>query len=255
MALTALIFPHFLLTTNHRRTTVSTPHINAPVGAFAETVLLPGDPLRAKHIATTFFENPQEITNVRGMLGFTGLYQGKKVSVMGTGMGIPSCSIYAKELITEYGVKALIRVGTAGAVSSTLKLRDVVIATGASTDSSTNRTRFMGYDYAAVADFGLAVKAFHYAKQHDIPVHVGSCFSSDLFYSPMKAELQTIFSRMNILCVEMEAAGLYGVATEYNAHALAVLTISDHLLTHEALPPADRQTSFNAMVDVALGCL
>lgn len=230
-----------------------TPHINANNGAFAETVLLPGDPLRAKFIAETFLENAEQVTDVRNMLGFTGTYKGKKVSVMGSGMGIPSCSIYAKELITEYGVKNIIRIGSAGGLQGT-QLRDVIIANGASTDSMVNRQRLAGFDFAATANFDLTLKAYNAAKEHNIPAKIGQCFSADLFYTP-NFEAFALMEKMKILCVEMEAAGLYGVCAEYGANALALLTISDHIRTGEALPSSERQTTFTDMMKIALSCI
>lgn len=232
---------------------MATPHINAKDGAFAETVLLPGDPLRAKFIAETFLENAEQITDVRNMLGFTGTYNGKKVSVMGSGMGIPSCSIYAKELITDYGVKNIIRIGSAGGLSGT-KIRDIIIANGASTDSMVNRQRLAGFDFAATANFDLALKAYNAAKEQNIDVKVGQCFSADLFYTP-NFEAFALMEKMKILCVEMEAAGLYGVAAEFGANALAILTISDHIRTGEALPSSERQTTFTDMMKIALNCI
>ncbi len=232
---------------------MATPHINAKDNAFAETVLLPGDPLRAKFIAETFLKNATQVTDVRNMLGFTGEYEGKKVSVMGSGMGIPSCSIYAKELITEYGVKNIIRIGSAGGLAGT-KLRDVVIANGASTDSTVNRQRLAGFDYSATANFELTLKAYNAAKENGIDVKVGQCFSADLFYTP-NFEAFALMEKMKILCVEMEAAGLYGVCAEFGANALALLTISDHIRTGEALHSADRQTTFTDMMKIALNCI
>ncbi len=232
---------------------MSTPHINAKKGDFAETTLLPGDPLRAKFIAETFLKNPVEITNVRNMLGFSGEYNGVRVSVMGSGMGIPSCSIYAKELITEYGVKNLIRVGSAGGLQDT-QLRDIIIASGASTDSSVNRQRLKGFDFAAVPSFDLLLKAYNAAKEKDIPVRVGNCFSADLFYSHDTSVFESM-ENMNILCVEMEAAGLYGVAAEFGANALTILTISDHIRTHASLSAEQRQNSFTQMMEIALACV
>ncbi len=238
---------------------MSTAHINAKKGDFAETILLPGDPLRAKFIADNFLENAKQVTDVRNILGFTGEYKGKRISVMGTGMGIPSCSIYAKELITEYGVKNLIRVGSAGGLGDT-KLREVVIINGASTDSQVNRTRLEGYDFAVTSDFGLMRKAVEAAEKLNIDVKVGSCFSSDLFYSPSKTIYNTL-SNMGILCVEMEAAGLFGVAAEYGAKALAIVTISDYITTgdsdslqvwDEFLSPEEREKTFTDMMKIAL---
>ena len=222
-----------------------TPHINAPAGAFADAVLMPGDPLRAKYIAETFLENVQEVTNVRNMLGFTGTYKGRRISVMAHGMGIPSCSIYAKELITEYGVKKLIRIGSCGAVRMDVKLRDVVIGAGACTDSKVNRIRFKDNDFAAIADFGLTQAAVQAAKALGVKARVGNLFSADLFYTPDV----TMFG---ILGVEMEAAGIYGVAAEYGARALTICTVSDHIRTHELTSAEERQLTFNEMIKVAL---
>lgn len=229
---------------------MSTPHINAKKGDFAETVLFPGDPLRAKFIADNFLKNPIEVTNVRNMLGFSGEYNSTRVSVMGSGMGIPSCSIYAKELITEYKVKNLIRVGSAGGLHGT-KLRDIVIALGASTDSNVNRHRLNGWDYSATASFPLLQKAYKLANEKNIKVKIGNCFSEDLFYHPVKDRIK-ILEKMQILCLEMEAAGLYGVAAEYQANALAILTISDLISTGESLSSEDRQNTFTDMMEIAL---
>lgn len=233
---------------------MATPHINAKPGDFAETVLFPGDPLRAKFIAETFLEDARLVTDVRNMFGYTGTYKGKAVSVMGSGMGIPSCSIYAKELITEYGVKNLIRVGSAGAVSTDVKVRDVVVAMGACTDSGVNRTRFKGHDFAAIADYGLLKNVVDSADKLNLPVKVGNCFSADLFYTP-DPEMFDVMEKMGVLAVEMEAAGLYGVAAEFGANALAVLTISDHIRTGEATTSDERQTSFRDMMEITLESL
>ena len=228
-----------------------TPHINAEKGEFAETVLFPGDPLRAKYIAETFFEDAKEITNVRNMLGFTGTYKGKRISVMGSGMGIPSCSIYAKELITVYDVKNIIRVGSCGAVSRDIKVLDVIIGMGASTDSNVNRIRFNNFDLAAIANYHLLRTAVDTAEEHGIDAKVGNIFSADLFYTPMP-EMFDVLEKYNILGVEMEAAGLYGVASEYGANALAILTVSDHIRTGEQTTAEERQTTFNEMIRIAL---
>jgi purine-nucleoside phosphorylase len=227
-----------------------TPHINAKAGDFAETCLLPGDPLRAKFIADTFLTNVVQVNSVRNMLGFTGEYKGKKVSVMGSGMGVPSISIYAKELITEYGVKNLIRIGTAGGLKN-VKLRDVVIASGASTDSGVNRQRIGGFDFAAIASFNLLHKAYIKAQEHKIDVKVGNLWTADLFYVPNASIFDTI-EKMGILAVEMEAAGLYGVAAEYGANALAICSISDHIRNHESLSSDERLLSFTDMMKIAL---
>ncbi|MCE0559144.1 purine-nucleoside phosphorylase [Motilimonas sp. E26] len=233
---------------------MATPHINAQAGDFAETVLFPGDPLRAKYIAETFLDNPVQVTDVRNMLGFTGTYKGKRVSVMGSGMGIPSCSIYAKELITEYGVKNLIRVGSCGAVSEKVKVRDVIVAMGACTDSKVNRMRFKDHDFAAIASFELLRKVVTAAEQAEIPVQVGNVFSADLFYTP-DPEMFDYMEKMGILGVEMEAAGLYGVAAEFGANALCVVTVSDHIRTGEQTTSDERQTTFNDMIIMTLDSL
>ena len=231
-----------------------TPHINAEAGAFAKTVLCPGDPLRAKFIAETFLENVKQVTDVRNMFGFTGTYKGKEVSVMGSGMGIPSCSIYATELITEYGVENIIRVGTCGAVSPDVKVLDVIIGMGASTDSAVNRTRFKGYDFAAIADYSLLRKAVESAEAKEISVKVGNIYSADLFYTP-EPDMFDLMEKYNILGVDMEAAGLYGVAAEFGAKALTILTVSDHIRTGEKTSAEERQTSFKEMILVALDSL
>jgi purine-nucleoside phosphorylase len=226
-------------------------HINADVGAFAETVLFPGDPLRAKYIAEKFFESPKQVTDVRNILGYTGEYRGKRISVMGSGMGIPSASIYAKELITEYGVKELIRIGSCGAISKDVQLRDIVIGMGASTDSNVNRIRFGGYDYAAIADYGLIEQAVAAARSMELPVKVGNLFSADLFYTPDVAMFDTM-EQYQILGVEMEAAGVYSTAIEYGAKALAICTVTDHIRTGAALSSEERQLSLDEMITMAL---
>jgi purine-nucleoside phosphorylase len=231
---------------------MATPHISAEPGDFADTVLLPGDPLRAKYIAENFLTDARLVTSVRNILGYTGTYKGQSVSVMGTGMGVPSASIYATELIQEYGVRKLIRIGSCGAMQHSLKLRDVVIAMGASTDSGVNRARYGGYDFAAIADYGLLRAAVDAAEEHGMNVHVGNIYTSDLFYHPNDAARLEFNEKMGILAVEMEAAGLYGLAAQYGARALAIMTVSDHVLTHEATSAEERQTSFNDMVEVAL---
>ena len=227
------------------------PHIDAKLGDFSETCLLPGDPLRAKHIAENFLTDIKEVNSVRNMLAYTGLYEGTHVSVMGSGMGIPSISIYAKELITEYGVKNLIRVGSCGAVKESIKIRDVIIGIGASTDSGVNRQRFQGHDYAAVADYSL-IKALNAAADElKVDVMNGNLFSSDLFYTPNSTMFDTM-EKMNILGVEMEAAGLYGVAAQYGAKAATICTVSDHIRSGESSSPEDRQSSFEEMMRIAL---
>ncbi|MCF1428368.1 MAG: purine-nucleoside phosphorylase [Shewanella sp.] len=230
---------------------MATPHINAQEGAFAETVLFPGDPLRAKYIAETFLENVEQVTDVRNMLGFTGTYKGKRISVMGSGMGIPSCSIYATELIKDYGVKNLIRVGTCGAISTDVKVRDVIIGMGACTDSQVNRIRFQNQDFAAIASYELLSAVADAAKARGTQVRVGNVFSADLFYTPNPSMFDTM-EKMGVLGVEMEAAGLYGVAHEYGARALCVVTVSDHIRTGEATTSDERQSTFNEMIEMTL---
>ena len=233
-----------------------TPHINAKDGSFAETVLLPGDPLRAKFIAETFFDNFEEVTNVRNILGFTGKYNKKDISVMGTGMGIPSASIYAKELITEYNVKNLIRVGSSGAIANHLGLGDIVVGIGASTDSGVNRTRFSDMDFSATASWNLVHSFVHSAEKLDKEVHIGNIFSGDLFYDPRPDKFKAMES-MGILAVEMEAAGLYGVASEYGAESLAVVTVSDiiHSDKHEQMSSEERELGLKTMVEITLESL
>lgn len=228
-----------------------TPHISAEPGDFADTILLPGDPLRAKHIADNFLEDVQQVNAVRNMFGFTGTYRGRRVSAMGTGMGIPSASIYAKELITEYGVQKLIRVGSCGGIGPDVGIRDVIIAMGACTDSGVNRARFRNLDFAAIADYELLRASVDAAAAKGKTVRVGNVFSADLFYHPDFSLFDTM-EKMGVLAVEMEAAGLYGVAAEYGARALAILTVSDHVRTGEATSSDERQSTFNDMIEIAL---
>ena len=228
-----------------------TPHISAKAGDFAEIVLMPGDPLRAQMIAETWFDKPTQVTAVRNMYGYTGFYKGRRLSVMGHGMGIPSCCIYATELIRDYGVKTLIRVGSCGAVSTRLKLRDLVIALGASTDSKVNRMRLMDHDFAAIADYQVLRTAVDAAERLGKPVHVGNVFSADLFYS-VQPEMLNKLSSMNIHAIEMELAGIYGVAAQYGVSAVGILTVSDIIPTGEACSSDERQTSFKDMMEVAL---
>ena len=233
---------------------MATPHISAPEGAFAEAVLLPGDPLRARFIAETFFEDVAEVTSVRNMLGYTGSYRDMPVSVMGTGMGIPSASIYITELIRVYGVKRLIRVGSCGGISDGVEIRDTILAVGACTDSGTSRSRYGGWDFAATADFGLLLAAAAVARESGILVKAGNVHSSDTFYHPVSHALE-VYQRMGVLAVEMEAAGLYAIAAEERARALAVLTVSDHLVTGAETSSDERERTFTDMVEIALQAL
>lgn len=229
-------------------------HIEAKNGEIAETVLLPGDPLRAKWIAETFFKHPVCYNKVRGMLGFTGTYNGKRVSVQGTGMGIPSTLIYAHELINEYGVKNLIRVGSAGSFQKEVKIRDIVIAMAASTNSAINKPRFLGADFAPTASFELLMKAALYAREHNILIKAGNILSSDDFYEEDPRGFQK-WADFGVLCVEMEAAGLYSIAAKYKVNALAILTISDSLVTGEKTTAKEREQTFHQMIDIALATL
>jgi purine-nucleoside phosphorylase len=230
---------------------MSTPHISASEGDFAPSVLLPGDPLRARHIAENFLDDVRQVNEVRNMLAYTGTHQGVPVSVMGTGMGIPSASIYATELVNEYNVERLIRVGSCGAVTERVAVRDVILAIGACTDSLVNRTRYGGLDFAAVADFWLLRSAVEAAEAKGIEVKVGNVHSADLFYNP-DPEAFNRMETMGVLAVEMEAAGLYGVAAEHGARALTICTVSDHIRTGEWVTSEEREKTFTDMVEIAL---
>tara|TARA_R110000850_G_scaffold67498_3_gene150308 strand:- start:2 stop:706 length:705 start_codon:yes stop_codon:yes gene_type:complete len=228
-----------------------TPHIRAGRGQIAETVLMPGDPLRAKWAAETFLDGPELINDVRGMLGFTGMWRGNRVTIHGSGMGMPSLSIYANELITKYGARTLIRIGSAGAMQPSVKIRDVVLAQTASSLSTPSRGILRDINFAPCADFGLLMAAYAAAQTKANDVHVGGIYSSDVFYDE-RPDLNEQMTRHGILAVEMEAAELYTLAARHGCRALAVLTVSDHLLTQEALPASDRQSSFGDMVETAL---
>lgn len=230
---------------------MATPHINAEPGDFADVVLMPGDPLRAKYIAQYFLQDVRAVCDVRNMLGFTGTYKGRRVSVMGHGMGIPSCSIYVTELIKDFGVRKIIRVGSCGAVSDDIKVRDVVIGLGACTDSKVNRIRFKDHDFAAIADYSMVKAAEKAALARGIEVKIGNLFSAELFYTPDPAMFE-VMEKYGIVGVEMEAAGLYGVAAEYGAKAMAICTVSDHIKTGEQTSSEERQTTFNEMIEIAL---
>lgn len=225
-------------------------HIGAKKGEIADKILLPGDPLRAKYIAENFLENTTCYNEVRGMLGFTGTYKGKRISVQGTGMGVPSISIYVNELMREYDVQTLIRVGSCGAIQKDVKVRDVILAMSASTDSQMNRLTFGGVDYAPTANFELLKKAYDTAKEHGIDVKVGNVFTADMFYND-NAELEK-WAQYGILALEMETAALYTLAAKFGRKALSVLTVSDHVLTGEETTAEERQTTFNEMIEIAL---
>jgi len=226
-------------------------HIEAKVGDIAETILLPGDPLRAKFIADTYLEDVVCYNQVRGMLGFTGTYKGRRISVQGSGMGIPSFAIYANELISEYGVKNLIRVGTCGGMQESVRVRDVILAQAACTDSSMNRNTFPGFDFAPIASFGLLKEAYERAVDKGLNVHVGNILSSDIFYRDDKT-VTTKLMEYGVLGVEMETTALYSLAAKFGVNALTILTVSDHLLTGEETTSAERQSTFNDMMEVAL---
>ncbi|WP_096199705.1 purine-nucleoside phosphorylase [Bacillus sp. FJAT-45350] len=226
-------------------------HINAKQGEIADKILLPGDPLRAKYIAETFLENPKQYNEVRGMLGFTGTYKGEKVSVQGTGMGVPSISIYVHELINEYNVKSLIRVGTCGAFLDDVHVRDVILAMSASTDSAVNKVQFKGLDYAPTANFDLLKNAYDVVKQSGKKVHVGNVFTSDCFYDNDE-QFVPLLAKHGSLAVEMESSALYTIAARYKAKALSILTVSDHLITGEQTTSEERQLTFNQMIEIAL---
>ena len=228
-----------------------TAHNSAKAGDFAKTVLMPGDPLRAKYIAETYLENPRQVTAVRNMFGYTGTYKGKEISVMGGGMGMPSVGIYSYELFNFYDVDQIIRIGSAGALQDHLKLMDVVIGMGACTDSNYAHQFGLGGTFAPIADFTLLETAVTVARKLGIEPHVGSLLSSDVFYN--KAGNTLDWGKMGVLAVEMESAALYCNAAEAGKRALAICTISDSLITGEELPAADRQTTFTQMMEIALG--
>ena len=228
-----------------------TAHIRSREGEIAETVLMPGDPLRAKWAAETYLDRPELVNDIRGMLGFTGYWRGNRVTIHGSGMGMPSLSIYANELITQFGARTLIRIGSAGAMQDRVGLRDVVLAQTASSISTPSAGIFREVNFAPCADFGLLQAAYMAAQSKGSRTHVGGIYSSDVFYDE-RPDLTEMMTRHGILAVEMEAAELYNLAARHGCRALAVLTISDHLLTGEQLPAADRQSSFGDMVEIAL---
>ncbi|MDV4150588.1 purine-nucleoside phosphorylase [Clostridium sp. AL.422] len=227
-------------------------HIMANEGAIAETVLLPGDPLRAKFIAETYLENPVCYNTVRGMYGYTGTYKGKRISVQGTGMGLPSHSIYVNELIRFYGAKRLIRIGSAGSISDDVNVRDIVLAQSASTNSGINNRRFLGMDYAPTANFDLLLEAYNIGKEKGLNIKAGNVLSSDLFYDDTNVGGLNLWAEYGCLAVEMEAAELYTLAAKYNVEALAILTISDHVFKGIETTPEERQESFTDMMEIAL---
>jgi purine-nucleoside phosphorylase len=227
-------------------------HIGAQPGDIAERVLLPGDPMRAKWIAETFLKDPVCYTQVRGMLGFTGTWQGVPVSVQGSGMGMPSASIYTHELINEYGAKSVLRIGSCGALADDLYLGDVIAAIGSATDSNMNRVRFDGLvDYAPVADFGLLRTAADVAERRGIALRVGPILAADAFYTD-RPDLYDTLADYGVLAVEMESAAIYTIAARYKAKALTILTVSDHIKRGEAMESAEREQGFSHMVQIGL---
>jgi purine-nucleoside phosphorylase len=228
-----------------------TIHIGADPGDIAETVLMPGDPYRARWAAETFLDGARLVNEVRGMLGFTGTWKGHRVTIQGSGMGMPSLSIYANELIKDYGCQTLIRIGSCGGMQDEVKVRDVILAMTASTISTPSSGIFRELNFAPSADWGLLKSAADAALRKGVPVHVGGIYSSDVFYDE-RPDLNEQMTRHGILGVEMEAAELYILAARYRRRALAVLTVSDHLITHEALPSDQREKSFGDMVEIAL---
>ncbi len=228
-------------------------HINAAKGDIADTVLMPGDPLRARYVAEHFLEDAKCYNEVRGMYGFTGTYKGKRISVQGSGMGIPSFLIYVTELINEYDVKNVIRIGTCGAIREDVNIRDIILGVSANTTSNINKTRFLGYDYCPTADFTLLDTAYKKSSELGLSshTHVGPVLSTDEFYGHDEG-LEAMYARYGVLGVEMEAAGLYTAAAGLGARALAILTVSDHLLTHEQTSSEEREKTFTDMMNLAL---
>ncbi|NOR88180.1 MAG: purine-nucleoside phosphorylase [Bacteroidales bacterium] len=228
-------------------------HINAKPGDIAESILLPGDPLRAKFIAENFLENAVLYNDVRGMLGYTGYYKGKRISVQGTGMGLPSISIYLNELMRDYGVQKLMRIGTCGSIHENIKLKDVILGQASSTDNAMNLLRFDGKSYAPIADFELLKSAYDYAKSQNMEVKVGNILASDTFYDDdYIADPYQKWRDFGVMVVEMESAALYTLAAKYGRKALTLLTVSDSLVTGEKCSAEERQLSFTDMMKIAL---
>ncbi|HLS60741.1 MAG TPA: purine-nucleoside phosphorylase [Virgibacillus sp.] len=227
-------------------------HIGAKKGEIADKILLPGDPLRAKYIAETFLDEVIQYNEIRGMYGFTGTYQGERISVQGTGMGAPSISIYVNELIKSYDVSKLIRVGSCGALQKDVKVRDVILAQGATSDSQQNRMVFNGIDYAPIADFTLLKNAYDSGMEKGIDLRVGNVFTSDSFYRDNAEEVNALLAQYRVLAVEMETSALYTLAAKYGRQALSILTVSDHIITGEETTADERETTFNEMMEIAL---
>jgi purine-nucleoside phosphorylase len=228
-----------------------TPHMNAKMGDFSDIVIMPGDPIRAQYIADNYLKNVIKVNDIRSMFGFTGIYKNRIISIMSHGIGIPSCSIYVKELITEYGVKKIIRVGTCGAVIEDIELRDIVVAMGACTDSKVNRLNFQGNDFSAIASFSMLMNTVRAAKRLDLKVNVGNLFTTDLFYSDNKSVLD-IIEKYGILGIEMETAGLYALAARYNIQAISICTVTDHIKKLTRITAEERQSTLDNMINLAL---
>lgn len=227
-------------------------HIGAKPNEIADKILLPGDPLRAKYIAETYLDDLTQYNHVRGMNGYTGTYKGERISVQGTGMGIPSISIYVNELIQSYDVQTFIRVGTCGAIQKDVQVRDLILAQGSTTDSQTNQMIFSGIDYAPLADFNLLKSAYEISQQKEKDIRVGNVFTSDTFYRDNAKEVNELLAKYGVLAIEMETTALYTLAAKFNRQALSILTVSDHVLTGEETTAEQRQTSFHEMMEIAL---
>lgn len=227
-------------------------HIGAKPGEVADKILLPGDPLRATYIAETYLQDVIQYNNVRGMNGYTGIYKGERISVQGTGMGIPSIAIYVNELIQSYDVQKLIRVGTCGAIQKDVHVRDLILAQGSTTDSQMNQLIFSGIDYAPLANFNLLKNAYDIGSNKNMDIHVGNVFTSDIFYRDNAQEVNELLAKYGVLAIEMETTALYTLAAKFNRQALSILTVSDHVLTGEETTSEERQTSFHEMMEIAL---
>ncbi|MGM0414736.1 MAG: purine-nucleoside phosphorylase [Bacillota bacterium] len=228
-----------------------TVHIGAEKGEIAETVLLPGDPLRAKYIADNYLEDVECYNEVRGMYGYTGFYKGKKVSAQGSGMGMPSLSIYVNELVQEYGVKKIMRVGSCGAISERVNVRDVILAIGACSNSKMNDIRFNGQSYSPTASYQLLQSAYQTAEANGVDVEVGNIYSSDMFYQD-DSNWYEVWKEYGVLAVEMETAELYTLAARHNIEALSILTVSDSIVTGEETTSEEREKTFTDMMEIAL---
>ncbi|WMY96823.1 MAG: purine-nucleoside phosphorylase [Arsenophonus sp.] len=233
---------------------MSTPHINASIGDFSNIVLMSGDPLRIKYIADNFLSNTYQVNDIRGMLAFTGNYKGCKISVMGHGIGMPSCVLYAQELIVDFGVKVILRTGSCGAIADDIKLRDIIIAMGACTDSKINRLKFDDNDFSAIADYDMIYNAVNIAKKKNINIRVGNIFSTDLFYQN-KIDFFRKIKKYGILGIDMEAAGLYSTTAEYGIKSLTICTVSDNIFMGEKITAKERENTFNDMIEIALESL